>query len=49
MEMELPEERKMWEERMALEQTEDQSDDPFIPAKEVKPTPEEDLLIRVEL
>ena len=47
--MELPEENSLWQEKLAVEQTEDQSDQPFIPAEEAEPTPEEDVLIRVIL
>jgi hypothetical protein len=34
--MELPEEKNMWEERVAVEVTEDQTKDPFIPAIETQ-------------
>jgi len=33
---ELPEEKMMFKEKLELEQTEDQSDDPFVPAKLTK-------------
>lgn len=36
MQMDLPEEQKMWEERKALVETKDETTDPFIPAKEAR-------------
>ena len=45
----LPEEQNMWKEKVEVEQTEDQTDDPFIPAKLAEPTRPEDILIHIEL
>jgi hypothetical protein len=45
----LPEEEKMWKEKQASEETKDESDDPFIPARLAEPTKEEDILVRIIL
>jgi hypothetical protein len=45
----LPEESNMFKERLEFEETKDESDDPFDPAKIAEPTKPEDVLIHVEL
>ena len=47
--MKLPEEDNLWREKIEQETTEDQSGDPFVPAKLAEPTPEDEVLIRVIL
>ncbi len=49
MQMELPEEQNMWEEKVEVEETEDQTRDPFVPAKLAEPSKPEDVLVRIEL
>ena len=49
MEMDLPEEKSMWKEKVELEETEDQTRDTFIPAKLAEPSRPEDFLIYIEL
>jgi hypothetical protein len=48
MEMQLPEELNMWKEKVEVEETEDQTKDPFIPAKKSKMNPDE-AYVYVEL
>lgn len=43
----IPELDNMWKEKLELEKTDDQSDDPFIPAKETKMG--ENVLIHIDL
>ncbi len=38
-----------WKEKKAVEETADETDDPFIPAKLAEPTDPKDVLIHVEL
>lgn len=40
---------EQWKEKKALEETKDESDDPFIPAKLAEPSREEDILVRIIL
>ena len=49
MDVELPEEQNMWKEKVEVEETEDQTRDPFIPAKLAEPSKPEDVLVRIEL
>jgi hypothetical protein len=49
MEMQLPEELNMWKEKVEVEETEDQTRDPFVPAKLATPSKPEDVLVRIEL
>jgi len=44
----LPEEQNMWKEKVESEETEDQTRDLFIPAKETEMNPEE-ALVHIEL
>jgi hypothetical protein len=48
MPKDLPEEEKMWKEKLALEETKDESEDPFVPAKESK-MDADNALVHVEL
>lgn len=47
--MELPEEKGMWKEKQELENTKEDTDDIFIPAKIAEPCCEEEILIHIEL
>jgi len=49
MEMDLPEEQNMWKEREELEETKDESTDPFIPAKLATHEPDEQVLVKITL
>jgi len=47
MPMEIPELSKMWEEKVAVEVTEDQTKDPFVPAKIAEPfNPDQKITVR---
>jgi hypothetical protein len=45
----IPELNNMWKERVEADETIDETDDPFVPAKIAEPTRPEDVLIHVEL
>jgi hypothetical protein len=49
MNVELPEEQNMWKEKVESDETEDQTRDPFVPAKLAEPSSPEDVLVRIEL
>jgi hypothetical protein len=46
---ELPEEKKMFEERLEQDTTKDESADPFIPAKIATHEPDEEILVKIIL
>jgi hypothetical protein len=46
---EIPELENMWKEREELEETKDESDDPFIPAKLATHEPDEKVLVKITL
>ena len=45
----LPEESNMFKEKLEFEETEDQSADPFIPAKLATHEPDEKVLVKITL
>lgn len=48
MKMNIPELDSMWKEKVEVEETKDETEDPFVPAKEDKMNPE-NALVYVEL
>ncbi len=45
----IPELENMWREKELLDETIEETNDPFIPAKLAEPTAPEDVLIHIEL
>jgi hypothetical protein len=46
---ELPEEKKMWEEKVELETTKDESEIEFVPAQLATHEPDEEIVVKVSL